>query len=503
MTNLADQYLLGSLVGGKPVCTFAPANYHRTITNIVVGNSVQGGVKCFRGSLSSVPVATNPLGINNTLSGSIDLPAGQIFFVQWDNVGTNGASDAFARVSFEDTSGNPLDVPPDSHSWAVDLITILVLPTGATTGQRIVLDASTDMIQIFDINNKLVAQLDPSGITAGNDLSNIPAANLVRMNVKDSVLANPGLEIQPGNTPAGNYLPATINTILYLNAGLPTEQQALAILSPAVSGTGGYAKAPEIELVGASHDGTLAGLIRLFSDSYTFFNHDGSQTLLIIQIPGGSTPLADLRTNTSLGGNRAVQLLKNGDANPGMTVDFDGRIQMGPGGASPTDTQIFRDGGGTVGINNTLNIDAPSASGTSFRLNVQGEANARMYMEFDGKHHWGPGGASGQDTTQYRSGSGLLATDGDYVVNQPGGGFRIKEGANARMGVTNLVSGSVTIATTAVTNASRIFAFVQTPNSGGTGVLRVDSRIAGTSFTIKSSLATDNAQIAWLIMEPA
>lgn len=164
MSNLPDQYLRGSLVNGLPTCTFAPAPFHRTVTNIVVGNSVQSGVKVFRASLGSVPVAQNLLGINNTLAGSINLPAGQILFVQWDTVGAGGAADAFARVSFEDDSDSPLGGGPDSHTWSTELVTSITLPTGASSGARIVLDGSNDVIKIFDANNHLVAQLDPTGL---------------------------------------------------------------------------------------------------------------------------------------------------------------------------------------------------------------------------------------------------------------------------------------------------------------------------------------------------
>ena len=84
-SGIPDLYLNAALVNGLPTCVFPPASYHRNITAIVVGNGIQSGVKCYRGSLSSVPVAQNSIGANNTLSGKISLPAGQQYRASPDN----------------------------------------------------------------------------------------------------------------------------------------------------------------------------------------------------------------------------------------------------------------------------------------------------------------------------------------------------------------------------------------------------------------------------------
>lgn len=83
-----------------------------------------------------------------------------------------------------------------------------------------------------------------------------------------------------------------------------------------------------------------------------------------------------------------------------------------------------------------------------------------------------------------------------------GGGIQIKEGTNARMGVSTLVGGTVTVANTSVTANTRIFLTCQTP--GGTpGFLRVSARSAGTNFTILSSSGTDTSVVGWLLVEPS
>jgi hypothetical protein len=74
--------------------------------------------------------------------------------------------------------------------------------------------------------------------------------------------------------------------------------------------------------------------------------------------------------------------------------------------------------------------------------------------------------------------------------------------SNATMGVSALVAGSATITTTAVQSNSRIFLTTQIP--GGTvGSPYVFSRIAGTSFTIKSTSGTDTSNVAWFIVQPS
>lgn len=111
---------------------------------------------------------------------------------------------------------------------------------------------------------------------------------------------------------------------------------------------------------------------------------------------------------------------------------------------------------------------------------------------------------------------GSLQTDGGLSVAKSaiignhvkivtaGYGIFIKEGSNARMGTATLSSGTATVSTTAVSEASRIFLTIQSlgtvtsPKS-----VAVTAREAGTSFTITSSDATDTSVVAWMIVDPA
>ena len=134
------------------------------------------------------------------------------------------------------------------------------------------------------------------------------------------------------------------------------------------------------------------------------------------------------------------------------------------------------------------------------------------------------GGASGQiaqDPTNfaYNSGTAVLTvtsgvtvtagpvalTNGNITLGTAGNGIQIKEGTNATMGTGTLSSGAATINTTKVTSSSRIFISDQGGTVTNLGSLYEDnaSRVAGTSFTIKSSNILDSSNFVWLILEPS
>ena len=93
-----------------------------------------------------------------------------------------------------------------------------------------------------------------------------------------------------------------------------------------------------------------------------------------------------------------------------------------------------------------------------------------------------------------------LEVNGNILISGTNG-LKITEGTNARMGTATLVAGTKLVATTEVTANSRIFLTTNTPG-GGIGALYVSARIAGTSFTITSTSATETSTVAWLIVEP-
>lgn len=105
---------------------------------------------------------------------------------------------------------------------------------------------------------------------------------------------------------------------------------------------------------------------------------------------------------------------------------------------------------------------------------------------------------------QWTSAGITLLTGGNFVAGTIGQGIQIKEGTNAKMGLATLIAGTVTVSNTAVTANSRI---LLTGQSLGTitspSSLSISARVAGTSFTILASQATDTSTVAWQIVEPA
>ncbi|MCX4606998.1 right-handed parallel beta-helix repeat-containing protein [Streptomyces mirabilis] len=106
--------------------------------------------------------------------------------------------------------------------------------------------------------------------------------------------------------------------------------------------------------------------------------------------------------------------------------------------------------------------------------------------------------ASGQSGGQWNIWDGTAKA---LNLGSAGGGVAIKEGANARLGVSTLVGGTVTVANTSVTANTRVAPFRQA--AGGTlGHLSV-TKNPGVGFTITSSSNADTSTVAWVLYEPA
>lgn len=109
--------------------------------------------------------------------------------------------------------------------------------------------------------------------------------------------------------------------------------------------------------------------------------------------------------------------------------------------------------------------------------------------------------ASNMTATQNITAAGSTSV---IQVNAAGGGFKVKEGTNATMGVVTLVAGASVVATTKVTANSRIFLSIQVLGTvAAAKAIAVTARNAGQDFTITSEDGTDTSDVAWLIVEPA
>lgn len=92
-----------------------------------------------------------------------------------------------------------------------------------------------------------------------------------------------------------------------------------------------------------------------------------------------------------------------------------------------------------------------------------------------------------------------LEVTGNISLMSAGNKIKIATGSNASVGTATLVTGTVTVATTAAATASKIFVTVVTP--GGTqGFLSVPTIVNGTSFTINSTSGTETSTVNWWIV---
>lgn len=88
---------------------------------------------------------------------------------------------------------------------------------------------------------------------------------------------------------------------------------------------------------------------------------------------------------------------------------------------------------------------------------------------------------------------------GNFRLGTAGNKFKVKSGTNASIGSATLVTGTVTVNTTAVSANSIVF--LTRVTSGGTVGTLSYTVVAGTSFTINSSSATDTSTIGYIIID--
>jgi len=214
---------------------------------------------------------------------------------------------------------------------------------------------------------------------------------------------------------------------------------------------------------------------------YLQFFKQGSSVLNGFQVDSegnintaGAVTASGFSTLAGGAGTIIVQGQVSGDSNPRFTIGADGKIQWG-GGAGALDTDLYR----------------YAADGLATDAVLKLAAAATLLL-----------GAAG-DTNLYREAGGpILATDNSLALNTAGAGLQVKEGSNARMGLSTLVGGTVVVANTSVTANTRVFLTAQT-SGASPGALRVSARTAGTSFTITSTSGSDTSTVAWLLVEPA
>lgn len=155
-----------------------------------------------------------------------------------------------------------------------------------------------------------------------------------------------------------------------------------------------------------------------------------------------------------------------------------------------------------------LKITMPNVAGPLLALGaiITGDTNSRISLDLDAslnaRVRLGSGSAA-PDVVLTRTGANKLSLfTSDFDITTVGRGLQVAEGTNARMGTATLNGTTgVVIANTTITASTRIF-LTTNAASGTLGCPVVASRVAGTSFTIKSTVAGDTSTVAWFLVEP-
>lgn len=96
--------------------------------------------------------------------------------------------------------------------------------------------------------------------------------------------------------------------------------------------------------------------------------------------------------------------------------------------------------------------------------------------------------------------SAAQTINANLILGTAGNKLNITTGSNASVGTGTLVGGTVTISTTAVTANSLIFLQDTASSITNVGTLTVSAKVAGTSFTVTSTLVLDVSTFNWWII---
>jgi hypothetical protein len=154
----------------------------------------------------------------------------------------------------------------------------LVLPWGAITGARLVLDGTTGSIQVFNAANELIVSLDANGVEA---LGTAASGSYVLMNnagAQAQFSLNPAVQV--GHT----QIPATMEAFFFA----PGTNPALEIDSPTVDG----GAASTITMIGAA--GGNGARIDFVCDAFTLNDLLGSRVARMLTFCQAKTATAGL-----------------------------------------------------------------------------------------------------------------------------------------------------------------------------------------------------------------
>ena len=228
--------------------------------------------------------------------------------------------------------------------------------------------------------------------------------------------------------------------------------------------------------------------------SLTSFN--GSVTANWEATGGGSSAIATINTNAPVGGNYTLAGTANQIAvaqSAGTTTfsvpsspSFAGTVTSGTGFTATTGNITATTG--AVSANTTVTAGTGVTATTGNIVATAGAVSAGTTVT---------GGTGVTATT-----GNITATNGNIVLGTAGNKINVATGANASAGTSAaMTAGAVTVATTAVTASSLIFAI---PATLGTvtdpQAVYVSAITPNTSFTLTSADATDTSTWNWFLI---
>lgn len=155
-----------------------------------------------------------------------------------------------------------------------------------------------------------------------------------------------------------------------------------------------------------------------------------------------------------------------------------------------------------TGTTSGASLLAPTVIGTSGTLSITAASDGGDYNIFsaNGTQTLAIYGSAGNILNVLLLDGNLTLTLGSVTLSAAGAKLNIATGSNASVGTGTLSGGTATISTTAVTSSSLIFLQDTAGTITNVGTLTVSSKIAGTSFTVTSTLALDTSTFNWHII---
>jgi hypothetical protein len=221
-------------------------------------------------------------------------------------------------------------------------IRTLVLPSGATTGARIVLDGVNGRILIYNAANELVEQIDSAGMILYHQSDNS------YINLQNN---GPFIKVRPPDIPTKPIASAAIEEgIIWGSSGTSsTEFVSLLLWSPKFTGL----ERATITMTGQSFDTTIAPAVTMRAGTGDNFN---------LEVDG-------LVRIERLGVAAAFRVAITGEASQRFEIASTGTLNWGSGAIAP-DTNLFRSAADILKTNDSFEI------GTTLR--IVGGANASI-----------------------------------------------------------------------------------------------------------------------------